>query len=64
MNWIENELQIKPTINKPVLCYCPDWNDEHYVVAAWSGKEWSYDGQLNDAFTDYVVSWALFMEAD
>ena len=39
-----------------VICKCPEWNDEGFQIATWSGKEFEYSGQPNDMFNELVVA--------
>jgi len=64
MNWIDIKSNIKPSIGRVVICYCPDWCSKEYQIAHWDGKNFCYEEQPNDMFNGYVKSWALFMEAD
>jgi hypothetical protein len=64
MNWNDGLPGVGFYKNRPVLCYCPEWNDSGYQVAFWNGKEFIYPEQPNERFGGYVERWALFLEAD
>lgn len=64
MDWIDIDSKIKPSINRPVLCYCPEWSELGYQVAEWNGKEFEYSEQPNDLFNGLVLKWNIFLEAD
>ena len=65
MKWIDKKSEVKPPKGRrPILCYCPSWNDSTYQVAYYDGNQFYYDEQPNDDFDEEVVSWTLFMEAD
>jgi len=66
MNWIKaaKDNKIKPPPFRPIICYCPEWNCSGYQIAQWNTKEFEYEEQPNDMFSDLVEEWALFMEAD
>jgi len=49
-----NALDIKPAINRKVLCYCPKWNSLSYEVAVWDGKSFTYYEEPNNDFSDCV----------
>lgn len=43
------------------LCRCPNWCDEGYQVAKWTGSEFEYDADPNGSFNNYVIA---FMPLD
>jgi hypothetical protein len=64
MNWIKKKNVIKPPKGRPLLCYCPDWNDSGYQVAFWNGDRFWYNEEPNEYFDDEVIEWTLFLEAE
>ena len=66
MNWIsvDNKDDIVPPMHRVLICYCPNWSDEGYQIATWNGKEFVYDAQPNEWFSENVEAWAIFLEAD
>lgn len=64
MNWVDAESKIKPSINRVVLAYCPEWCDSGYQVCFWNGKVFMYEDQPNNNFHSYVDKWSIFLEAD
>ena len=64
LNWIGIKSKVKPQKNRVLLCYCPEWCYEDYQIAMWNGKEFYYDAQPNDMFSEMVEKWAIFYEAN
>ena len=65
MNWINvASSEAKPPIDRPLLCFCPEWCELGYQAAKWSGTQFYYDEQPNELFDGYVTDWAIFLEAD
>ena len=65
MNWVSVESSIEPPkASRPLLCFCPKWCDNGYQVAFWNGKEFHYEDQPNENFSQHVEEWAIFLEAD
>jgi hypothetical protein len=65
MLWIDvKDIDIKPPTYRPILCYCPDWNNSGYQVAYYSKGEFYYEGSLNGEFHYYVQKWFVFLEAE
>jgi|11BtaG_2_1085332.scaffolds.fasta_scaffold139477_1 hypothetical protein len=64
MQWIDSEIEVKPTVGRNVIVFCPEWNASGYQICYWDGKTFRYEEQPNDDFHTYVNAWTLFMEAD
>ena len=65
MNWISRSNQeIKPPIDRALLCYCPEWNDSGYQIATFNGREFEYDEMPNEMFDALVTDWTIFIEVD
>ena len=64
MNWIDVIGGVTPPEDRPLLCYCPEWNGTGYQVAMWNGDVFYYDEQSSDNFNAHVEKWTLFFEAD
>jgi len=65
MFWIDvNNDEIKPPSYRPVLCFCPGWNNSGYQVANYSNKKFEYDEDPNGNFHKYVKEWFVFLEAE
>ena len=62
--WVKAESEIKPSSSRPILCYCPGWNDLGYQVAQWKNGKFQYDEDPNGFFNEYVKEWSIFFEAD
>jgi hypothetical protein len=65
MFWIDaRDETIKPPTDRPILCYCPGWNNAGYQVAYYSKGRFDYDESPNETFNDHVEQWFVFLEAD
>lgn len=64
MNWIEATSEVKPFSDRPIICYCPDWNESGYQIAKWEHGKFQYDEDPNGSFDEHVEQWCSFMEAD
>jgi len=53
-----------PPIDRPLICYCPEWCEEGYQIGVYNGKVFTYNAKPNEMFDSLVEQWALFMEAD
>lgn len=66
MQWINRAIhpEITPPTNRPLLCFCQDWNESGYQVAEWDGKKFTYQEEPNEMFDSCVTDWSIFIEAD
>lgn len=64
MQYISVKSKIVPPLNRVLLCYCPDWCETGYQVAYFDGKKFTYSDCPNNDFSENVISWKVFLEAD
>jgi len=56
--------KIEPPIDRLLIAYCPEWNEEGYQICKWDGAQFYYEGQPSDTFHILVEQWTTFLEAD
>ena len=65
MHWVDVDNEnVKPPVNRVLICFCPEWSETKYQVAFFNGTTFYYPEQPNDMFNDLVEQWAIFYEAD